>query len=214
MGYADNKTYYEILGISTDATSKDIQLAKDRLKFGSQDERVPFSMWSKIDEAYNVLIDANKRMEYDKKIFNERETLSPIVEKKEELPIESFNKSTTSVIPEEPKNDKFQNNSYFEISMYEEYRKNLEKEIEKLLNGSYNSYKLSLCESKIIYVIRFLEKYLDVKQNTRIRNSMQQIEISNIKEQLNYFNRMLNEIKNKMTIYDSNKTSTLSTFNN
>ena len=39
-------------------------------------------------------------------------------------------------------------------------------------------------------------------------------EISNIKEQLNYFNRMLNEIKNKMTIYDSNKTSTLSTFNN
>lgn len=68
MDYYDNQTYYDILGVKRDASLSNIEAAKDRLKFGSPDDRVPFSMWVKIDEAYSVLSNHEKRMEYDKEL--------------------------------------------------------------------------------------------------------------------------------------------------
>ncbi len=66
MNYYDNQTYYDILGVEKTASFESIEKAKYRLKFGNSDDRVPFSMWNKIDEAYNVLHDPDKRREYDK----------------------------------------------------------------------------------------------------------------------------------------------------
>lgn len=66
MDYYKNQSYYDILGVKEDASLENIQKAKDRLKFGEPEDRAPFSMWDKIDEAYNVLSDVEKRKTYDK----------------------------------------------------------------------------------------------------------------------------------------------------
>ena len=71
MNYYTNQSYYDVLGIKEDASLENIQRAKDRLKFGNPDDRVPFSMWGKIDEAYNVLSNSEKRKEYDRKLKEE-----------------------------------------------------------------------------------------------------------------------------------------------
>ena len=89
MDYYKNQTYYDVLGLpkygkkenGEEVTLDSIRRAKDRLKFGNSDDRVPFSMWNKIDEAYSVLSDIEKRKEYDR---NLEETKNDI------LSIESF----------------------------------------------------------------------------------------------------------------------------
>ena len=68
MNYYNNQTYYDILGVSKDASISAIQNAVERLKYGAPDDRVPFSMWDKIDEAYSVLSNPDRRFEYDKKL--------------------------------------------------------------------------------------------------------------------------------------------------
>lgn len=62
----DNQTYYDILGVKKDASLENIRYARNRLKFG--EDSVPFWMWEKIDKAYDVLSDSEKRKEYDKNI--------------------------------------------------------------------------------------------------------------------------------------------------
>jgi len=69
MDYYKNKTYYDILGVEQNASIESIEKAKNRLKFGDSDTRAPFSMWSKIDEAYVVLSNPTKRKEYDENLF-------------------------------------------------------------------------------------------------------------------------------------------------
>ena len=61
----NNTRYYEILGVTKDASFDNIERAKERLKYGNSDDRVPFSMWPDIDEAYNVLIKPESRKKYD-----------------------------------------------------------------------------------------------------------------------------------------------------
>ena len=80
MDYYNNQNYYDILGIDKSATISSIERAKDRLKFGDPDDRAPFSMWTKIDEAYSVLSNPEKRREYDKKLEESKTntTLSPV----------------------------------------------------------------------------------------------------------------------------------------
>ena len=68
MDYYKNQTYYDILGVKQDTSLENIRKAINRLKFGDPDDRAPFSMWNKIDEAYAVLSDIEKRKEYDKKL--------------------------------------------------------------------------------------------------------------------------------------------------
>ena len=76
MDYYTNQSYYDILGVKQDASLENIQKARERLKFGDSDDRAPFSMWGKIDEAYNVLSNAEKRREYDKKIEENKDIYS------------------------------------------------------------------------------------------------------------------------------------------
>lgn len=70
--YYKNQSYYDVLGVKEDASLERIQRAKDDLKFGEPDDRAPFSMWAKIDEAYSVLSDPERRKEYDKKLAESR----------------------------------------------------------------------------------------------------------------------------------------------
>lgn len=70
--YYKNQSYYDVLGVKEDASLERIQRAKDDLKFGEPDDRAPFSMWAKIDEAYSVLSDREKRREYDRKLAESR----------------------------------------------------------------------------------------------------------------------------------------------
>ena len=76
MDYYTNQSDYDILGVTEDASLENIHRAKDRLKFGDSDDRAPFHMWAKIDEAYNVLSDPVKRREYDKKLDEEKNIYS------------------------------------------------------------------------------------------------------------------------------------------
>ena len=75
------KNYYEILEIKTNATSKEIQQGYGRIKNAySPDGLAMYSLMSKdecnsmlerIDEAYSILIDPSKRRLYDQsKNFN------------------------------------------------------------------------------------------------------------------------------------------------
>lgn len=70
MNYYDNQTYYDILGVKKDASLENIMKARDRLKYGSSDDRVPFTMWNKIDKAYDILSNSETRREYDKSLEN------------------------------------------------------------------------------------------------------------------------------------------------
>lgn len=70
MDYYDRQTYYDILGVKKDASLENIMKARDRLKYGSSDDRVPFTMWDKIDKAYDILSNSETRREYDKSLEN------------------------------------------------------------------------------------------------------------------------------------------------
>lgn len=86
MSYYENQTYYDILDLpkygkrenGDEVSLNSIIKAKDRLKFGNSDDRVPFSMWNKIDEAYNILSDVEKRKEYDRKLEEAKNNVSDI----------------------------------------------------------------------------------------------------------------------------------------
>ena len=75
MDYYKNQSYYDILGVTEDASLESIEKAKNRLKFGDAEDRAPFNMWDKIDEAYKVLTNPEKRAEYDKKLGTERKNV-------------------------------------------------------------------------------------------------------------------------------------------
>ena len=76
MDYYTNQSYYDILGVKQDASLENIQKARERLKFGDSDDRAPFSMWGKIDEAYNVLSNSERRREYDKTLEENKDIYS------------------------------------------------------------------------------------------------------------------------------------------
>jgi len=66
MDYYNNQTYYDILGVTKDASLENIRAARDRLKYG--EDRVSFWKWEEIDKAYDVLSNKEKRREYDRNI--------------------------------------------------------------------------------------------------------------------------------------------------
>jgi len=97
MSYYDNQNYYDILGVKQDATINNIKEAKDRLKFGDPDDRAPFSMWEKIDEAYKVLSDPLKRAEYDKSLQGDNNIYSSSDHKLHSLMDEMYSSSELDV---------------------------------------------------------------------------------------------------------------------
>ena len=76
MDFKKDVNYYKILGVTQDASLSNIIKAKDRLKFGNEDDRAPFSMWKQIDEAYEVLSNFDKRKEYDEFLKQNNEFVS------------------------------------------------------------------------------------------------------------------------------------------
>lgn len=67
-----SEDYYDILGVPKNATSKQVrdrflQLARDRHpdRFGEKDKELAEEEFQKITQAYNVLHDANRRLQYD-----------------------------------------------------------------------------------------------------------------------------------------------------
>ena len=70
---ASEKTYYEILGVSADATEKEIKLAYYKLardlhpdKAESEEERKTNELlFADVSKAYNVLKDKKRKEEYD-----------------------------------------------------------------------------------------------------------------------------------------------------
>lgn len=67
----EEKNYYEILGVSRDASSENIRKACDRLKFV---ERVPFDEWKIIDKAFDVLYHSDTRKTYDEELKAKEES--------------------------------------------------------------------------------------------------------------------------------------------
>lgn len=74
------KDYYQILGLNTEATEAAIKLAyrklalefhPDRVKAGAEEEETSARM-AEINEAYNVLSDADRRREYNRQMMLER----------------------------------------------------------------------------------------------------------------------------------------------
>lgn len=138
MDYYKNQTYYDVLGIKNNASLENIRRAKDRLKFGDPDDRAPFSMWDKIDEAYNVLSDVNKRREYDIKLS--------------ELKINNLNnENTLDLKPNVDEVDNIQNNPNIETVPIKEENKNIkhfynndEIRLENKKENIYSKLKLKI----------------------------------------------------------------------
>lgn len=79
MDYYENQTYYDILGLPKDGKDEitgepvsieSIQNARNRLIYGVQgQDSLPFWVKSKVEEAYSILSDSEKRREYDKSLI-------------------------------------------------------------------------------------------------------------------------------------------------
>lgn len=65
-----NINYYKILEVGKNATNKEIKKAYHKLSFRyhpDQNKEIDSSKFKLLNESYNILIDDNKRLEYDKK---------------------------------------------------------------------------------------------------------------------------------------------------
>ena len=112
-----NTKYYEILGVTHDAKLESISRAKDRLKFGSPEDRAPFNQWDLIDEAYGVLSDVEKRRQYDRYLkengieLNKTRTYAEFLEEKAIGPVEEQEEKKFKIdIPDEIDDTSIDNN--------------------------------------------------------------------------------------------------------
>ena len=102
-----NTRYYEILGVTHDASVESINKARDRLMYGNADDRAPSFQMPEIIEAYGVLVDPDKRKEYDKYLAQNENSISDIIIEEprinEQTPIVEVPDNTNTI--EEATND-------------------------------------------------------------------------------------------------------------
>ena len=176
-----NKNYYEILGVNKNATLLEITKAKDNLKWGPKDLRAPISKWNDIDEAYYVLSNEEKRLEYDKHLNS-----------KEEIK-ETPNTEIPSIKIESNKEYDYELNSVIE------YSNNLMNQIDSLLLKQHELNKLKTCQRKYQIQIELFKRILDIKYNSVSR--------PDFLEYSKQFDIMLNNLKNiskKIENYNNN----------
>ena len=199
----DLKNYYEILGIDNKATITDIENAKNRLKFGSANERVSVSLWNKIDEAYDVLSNPDKRREYDMSL--NKEELKPIdtkeisvkpIKKDESFNLKKYNRLRlqkiskplliVSIITEE-------------LRDIENYNKVLNEQINKSINGYNKDYNLQINIKRYQNQIYILSKILDMIYSKHINSKFElfkyKLEIISIRRLVD---RMTNNLNNML----------------
>ena len=170
------KNYYGILRINNNATINDILKAKDDLKYGSN--RVPFSEWALIDEAFSVLSDSERRKEYDgflninsisrdaEELKNDFEVSQPAYETKKfnlrdkKIKLEHDNKPLTIT---EIKIE--------ELELFKNYNNNLSKSIDELLELPNNSHKLNMYKNRYANNIELLRKELEIRALRNINST-------------------------------------------
>lgn len=181
MDYYKNQSYYDILGVTEGASLESIEKAKNRLKFGDAEDRAPFNMWDKIDEAYKVLISPEKRAEYDKK-----------------LEIESNVSSSEKVEPDHEFEDLYSNNSHESSSILstppeiEEYDiiptlkkvgKNLVLAIPTAVLGTITIFKE--LNAEIDYVIEKSSNEKEIKEPQTEDSRLEEMYRKKLEEQIN-----------------------------
>ena len=253
MDYYKNQSYYDILGVEENASIESIEKAKNRLKFGDSESRVPFSMWGKIDEAYSILSDPNKRREYDEKLHEIQKTDYSKIEKvnivKENnystfnndinlvmenvgatlkdtftlpklkrvgknavlaLPtavlatikiIKELNKIQEYKLQKDSLGKELQEVKTIESQLEEEYRKQLEENINKKLHEYHFNYDLEIDKLRYENYIELLKQKIIVKENQAVKKGellKYKLELTALRRQLQTFEKSLQNINEKI----------------
>ena len=133
----NNMNYYEILGVDKNASTANITKARNRLKFGSPEDRVPFNMYGVIDQAYDTLVNPELRRKYDETLEKNNNNSTSEV-KVESNPIISSDNKQNNVETSEEKSKEEQSSN----------------EEEKKVNNEAYLDKLKLDYSDVISKIR------------------------------------------------------------
>lgn len=224
----DSQNYYEILGVDRNAPFYSIRQAKDELKFGDSNVRVPFSKWAIIDEAYSVLSDPEKRKEYDqyldsqKNVYENSEKNEEQVEEPVEyiVPTSGNNKDDESLnnghklkIQKDVKVRQIKGLVSEELSYIREYEKVLSDEIEKLINSKSSIFRLQILLQKYKNQIELLYKMLDIRSSRKSNSSLQdfknKLEIISIENELIIARKNYERISSIVLPYIENKTLSL-----
>lgn len=231
MSYYDNQTYYDILDVKPDATIDKIQEAKYKLKF---EERVPFSTWAKIDEAYAVLSDPQKRKEYDDKLREETNNINlneqsfdedslylnepsnlqqgEIVPKLRRVGKEIVLAIPTAIIgtiniikklhkkhilSKQQLGEKITEVKTEETSLVEVYRKNLDENIDNVLQQYHYNYNLTIDKVRYENYIELLKKMIEQKENEVVKKHgllKYKLQLTALRNQLKAFESSLERV--------------------
>lgn len=185
-----NKNYYEILGVEKDATLTEISESKDKLKFGDESTRVPFSEWKNIDEAYETLSNPDKRAEYDA-------TLNSTLPNNDSVKVNNFN------IEKNNKGFYIKEIVIQELEEIRYYNYALKDRINSLIANPTNQYKLKVNINKYQNQIELLNKMLEMKYYTYIKTKFERfrikLEMKTIREEIEDSIVWLRSIKTRIS---------------
>lgn len=195
-----NQTYYEILNLPkygineyTNEPISEYEIIKAREKIVYGEKGIDISTRLKVDEAYRILIDSEKRKEYDEKLKQEININSFDVEikekeTKEEVDEPYIEELKTEVVESKkifnhPKVERnfelvpktsittFSELQTEETRLMEEYEEKLISQIYDLLNSSYNNYELGVALLKYQNQVELLKERIKFKENQKVTSS-------------------------------------------
>ena len=149
----NNMNYYEILGVDKNASTANITKARNRLKFGSPEDRVPFNKYGVIDQAYDTLVNPELRRKYDETLEKNNNNSTSEV-KVESNPIISSDNKQNNVETSEEKSKEEQILSEEAIKEAVSKEEQSSNEEEKKVNNEAYLDKLKLDYSDVISKIR------------------------------------------------------------